>query len=61
MADKTKEWAFAVISEVAFFAFLYYVQQLLNVSGNLWISTAILWALLNLSIVFCPVVRKCYR
>ncbi len=61
MADKTKEWVYAVIAEVSFFAFLYYVQYLLKVDGSLWISSAILWALLNIAILFCPVVRKCCR
>ena len=61
MADKTKEWIYGVISEVSLFAFLYYVQYLLKVENNLWISSLILWVLLNLSIVLCPVVRKCYK
>lgn len=55
----TKQWVCGVISEVAFFAFLYYVQSLLNVMGDLWVSTFILWALLNISIAFCPVLGKC--
>ncbi len=61
MADKTKEWIYGIISEVSLFAFLYYLQYLLKVSGNLWLSSAILWVLLNLSIVLCPVIRKCYK
>ncbi|MFQ5474223.1 MAG: hypothetical protein ACE5DM_00135 [Candidatus Nanoarchaeia archaeon] len=61
MADKTKEWAYGVIAEASFFGFLYYVQYLLKVDGNLWASSLILWLLLNIAIVLCPVVRKCYK
>ena len=50
-----------LFTEGALFGFLYYVQMLLKVEGNLWISTAILWALLNAIVVFCPVVKKCYK
>ena len=60
MADK-KEWVYGIIAEVSFFGFLYYTQYLLKVEGNLWISSLILWALLNIAIVLCPVVRKCYK
>ncbi len=61
MKNNGKEWLYGIISEVSLFAFLYYVQYLLNVDGNLWLSTLILWALLNIAIVLCPVVRKCYK
>jgi len=61
MTDKIKEWTYSIIAELSFFGFLYYVQYLLNVGGNLLISSAILWILLNISIVLCPVVRKCYK
>lgn len=61
MNKHEKEWAYGILSEASFYAFLYYVQMLLNVEGDLWVSSLILWALMNLSIVFCPVVRKCYK
>ncbi len=61
MAGKTKEWAYGFVSEAAFFGFLYYAQYLLGVEGNLWLSSLILWLLLNISIVLCPVVRKCWK
>ena len=61
MDNKTKEWFYGIIAELSFFSFLYYVQYLLNVEGNLWISSIVLWALLNIAIVLCPVVRKCYK
>ncbi len=57
----TKDWIYWVVSEVAFYALLYYIQVLLNVGANLWISSLILWILANISIVACPVVRKCYK
>ena len=53
-----KDWIYGVIAEASFFAFLYYVQVLLNVGANLWISTSILWALMNLSVIFCPFLRR---
>lgn len=61
MDNKTKEWFYGIIAEISFFGFLYYVQYLLKVDGNLWISSIVLWALLNIAIVLCPVVRKCYK
>lgn len=61
MPDQGKEWVYGTIAEVSLYVFLYYVQSLLKVDGNLWVSSAILWVLLNLSIVLCPVVRKCYK
>lgn len=61
MDSKTKEWIYGIIAEVSFFAFLYYIQYLLKVDGNLWVSSAILWVLINVSIVACPVVRKRYK
>ncbi|HDK42186.1 MAG TPA: hypothetical protein ENG87_02300 [Candidatus Pacearchaeota archaeon] len=61
MVKKTSNWIFWVASEAAFISFLYYIQYLLKVDGNLLISTFILWMLINISIVLCPVVRKCYK
>ncbi len=48
-----------LISEIAFFASLYYAQILLNVKGNLWITSLILWILINISIMHCPVLHNC--
>jgi len=50
-----------LFTEGALFAFLYYVQLLLKVEGNLWLSTIILWVLLNAIVIFCPVLKKCYK
>ncbi len=61
VSNGVKEWIFGTIAEAAFFGLLYYIQHLLKVEGNLWISSAIMWALANIAIVFCPVMRKCYR
>ena len=61
MRDTSREWLYGIIAESAYFAFFYYVQTLLKVEGNLWISSLILWALTNVAIIFCPVVKKCYK
>ncbi len=59
--NKTKEWMYGLIAEVSFYFFLMYAQHLLRVDANLWLSSIILWALINISIIGCPVVRKCYK
>lgn len=61
MANKAKEWIYGLISEASLYFFLYYIQYLLRVTGNLWWSSVVLWILLNIAIVLCPVVRKCYK
>jgi len=61
MTDKTMEWVYGAVAEASFFGFLYYLQYLLKVDGNLWISSAVLWILLNMAIVLCPVVRRCHK
>lgn len=58
MDKQTKFWVYTIIAEVSFYAFLYYVQMLLKVDADLWVSSLVLWVLLNLSIVFCPVLNK---
>ncbi len=55
-----KEWFYGIVAETAFYAFLYYTQYLLGVEANLWVSSFVLWALLNISIVFCPLLRRCF-
>ena len=47
-------WIHGIISQVAFFAFLFYLQYVLKVEGCLWLSTLILWVLLNISMMLCP-------
>lgn len=60
MAKKKRcEGAYWIVSEVAFYFLLYYLQHLLKVDANLWLSSLILWVLLNLTILACPVARKC--
>ncbi len=61
MKNPAKEWTYGIIAEVAFYAFLFYAQTLLRVEGNLWVSSIILWVLLNFTIVLCPVTRKCFK
>jgi len=55
------EWVNWLIAEIAFFAFLFYAQFLLGVEANLWLSSVILWALMNVSIMACPITHKCYK
>ena len=59
--SKFQNWLYTAIAEVSFYFLLYYIQTLLEVAGNLWVTSLILWALANLSIVFCPVFRKCHE
>lgn len=59
--NNIEEWIFAVFSEAALYAFLFYTQMLLRVEGDLWVSSIILWLLLNAAILLCPVVRMCYK
>lgn len=56
-----KKIIFTLVAEVAFFAFLYYVQDLLKIEGNLWISSLVMFVLLNVSILACPYFGKCCR
>ncbi len=53
-----KEGFLLLVSEAALFGFLYYIQYLLKIQANLWLSSLILIVLLNISIWACPVVRK---
>ncbi len=53
-----KEMVYGVIAEAAFYGFIYYASYLLKVEGNLLWSSFVLWALMNIAIVMCPVVRK---
>ena len=50
-----------VISEAALFFFLFYAQMLLDVQGNLWVSSLILGVLLNLTIILCPAIHKQHK
>lgn len=61
MKKKENETFHWIVSEVALYFFLYYVQFLLNVEGNLWMSSLILTVLINLTIIFCPFLRKCQK
>lgn len=57
---KTKEWIYGIIAEASFYGFIYYASYLLKVEGNLFLSSLILLILINISIILCPIVRKCY-
>jgi hypothetical protein len=55
---KTRELFYGVVSEAAFYGFIYYVLYLLKVEGNLWLSSLILLVLANIAIIWCPVLGK---
>jgi hypothetical protein len=61
MSQSVNEWLSGAVAEIAFFALLYYIQYLLKVDANLWISSFILLVLSNLAIAFCPVLKKICR
>lgn len=58
---KTKEWIYGIIAEASFYGFIYYASYLLKVEGNLFLSSLILFILMNIAIILCPVVRSCYK
>jgi len=58
MAKKKNELPAWILSEAAFFIALCYILYLLKVQANLLASSFILWALINISILACPFLRK---
>lgn len=50
-----------IIPEVAFYAATYYLLHVLNVEGNLWIKALILFVLINVAILTCPVMKACRK
>jgi len=50
-----------IVAEAAFYFSVYYLLYLLNVDKNLWISSLGLFVLINIAILACPVLRKCYK
>lgn len=50
-----------IIPEAAFYAAIYYLLSVLNVEGNLWIKALILFVLINVAIITCPVVKACCK
>lgn len=62
MAAKEKNVeVFWLFSEAALYFFFYYAQMLVEVEANLWVSSLILWALINISIFTCPCLRKHFK
>jgi len=53
-----KKGLLLLVSEIALFGFLYYIQYLLGIQTNLWLSSVILIVLLNISIWTCPLIRN---
>ena len=54
------EWAHTVVSAIALYACIYYAQHLFGVEGNLWLSSLILWLLINVVFIFSPFMRRIY-
>jgi len=52
-------WWRWIISEGAFYAFLYLTMYYLNISDGTWYKALFLWLLANISIILCPVLNKC--
>ena len=50
-----------IIPEIAFYAATYYLLYLLKVEGNLWVSALILFVLINVAILTCPVMKACMK
>ena len=60
MCWQGKDWFLALISEVALYAFFWYLLTLLEVSGNLYVASLVLLVLVNVSVMACPIFRKHY-
>lgn len=56
-----REWIYWVLSEAAFYGFFVYLLVLLQIKANAWLAGLLLWALINVSILACPLVRKCTK
>ena len=52
------DWFWAVISEAAFFVFLWVVQIVFAAPGDVLTGSLALWVLANLTLIACPVFRK---
>ena len=50
-----------LIPEVAFYAATYYLLYILNVPGNLWVKSLVLFVLINVAILTCPVMKACMK
>lgn len=58
ICHKMGAWSW-VISEVAFAGALFYLLFALNAQVNLWLGTLILFVLINISVMACPIMNKC--
>jgi hypothetical protein len=47
----------ALVSEVALYFFFYYLLYVMQVQANYWLGSLVLWALINVSLWCCPLMK----
>ena len=52
------QWYHWVVSEFAFYGFFYLLLYYVGVVGGIWYKALFLFALMNISIIACPVMRS---
>jgi len=57
-ADNCKGY---LIPEVAFYASVYYLLYILQVPGNLWVKSLVLFVLINVAMLTCPMMQACMK
>jgi hypothetical protein len=50
-----------VIPEVAFYAATYYLLYVLQVPGSIWLKSLVLFVLINVAIMTCPMMKACMK
>jgi hypothetical protein len=53
-------WFWTIISEAGLYFFFYYVLYIMQAEVNMWLASAILLVLVNISFFACPYMRKHY-
>jgi len=46
-----------IIPEAAFYAATYYLLYILQVPGNLWVKSLVLFVLINVAMMSCPMMK----
>ena len=50
-----------IIPEIAFYAATYYLLHVLQVPGNLWVKSLVLFVLINVAMLTCPLMSSCMK
>jgi len=50
-----------VIPEIAFYASVYYLLHVLQVPGNLWVKSLVLFVLINVAMLTCPMMKARFK